>query len=61
MLFPIKDPMLKQRIRGEILEAYLADNTQARILQPDGTYVCADALRSRDRPSAPCTSTLRNF
>ena len=49
VLFPIKDPMLKQRIRGEILEAYLADNTQARILQPDGKYVYADALRTRSR------------
>jgi len=47
VLFPIKDVMLKQRIRGEILEAYLADNMQARILQPDGSYVCADAVRSR--------------
>jgi len=41
---------LKQRIRGEILEAYLADNTQARILQADGSYVYADAAsRSRKR------------
>ena len=46
VLFPIKDPMLKQRIRGEILEAYLADNTQARMLQSDGRYVYADALRA---------------
>jgi polyphosphate kinase len=51
VLFPIKDPMLKQRIRGEILEAYMADNEQARILQPDGKYVYADALRSRSRSS----------
>jgi len=42
-VFPIKDPMLKQRIRGEILEAYLADNTQARLLQSDGSYVHVDA------------------
>ncbi|MGA2369050.1 MAG: polyphosphate kinase 1 [Candidatus Korobacteraceae bacterium] len=47
VLFPIKDVMLKQRIRGEILEAYLADTMQARILQSDGSYVCADAVRSR--------------
>jgi polyphosphate kinase len=47
VLFPIKDVMLKQRIRGEILEACLADNMQARILQPDGSYVCANAVRSR--------------
>jgi polyphosphate kinase len=51
VLFPIKDAMLKQRIRGEILEAYLADNVQARILQPDGRYVYADALRSRSGSS----------
>jgi polyphosphate kinase len=49
VLFPIKDPMLKQRIRGEILEAYLADNAQARILQPDGKYVYPDAFRKRTR------------
>ena len=36
--FPVKDPMLRQRIRDEILAAYLADNLKARILQPDGTY-----------------------
>jgi len=41
-LFPIRDAMLRQRIRGEILEAYLADNTQARILQSDGTWLYAD-------------------
>ncbi len=44
-LFPIKDSMLKQRIRGEILEAYLADNMQARVLQSDGSYVCASRAR----------------
>ncbi|MGB8768401.1 MAG: RNA degradosome polyphosphate kinase, partial [Candidatus Korobacteraceae bacterium] len=43
-VFPIKDPMSKQRVRGEILEAYLADSTQARLLQPDGSYVHADAV-----------------
>lgn len=52
VLFPIKDVMLKQRIRGEILEAYLADNMQARILQPDGSYVCADAVLSRSSKRA---------
>jgi len=52
VLFPIKDVMLKQRIRGEILEAYLADNMQARILQPDGNYVSADAVRYRSSKRA---------
>ncbi len=45
-VFPIKDPMLKQRIMGEMLEAYLADSTQARLLQSDGSYVHADAVSS---------------
>jgi polyphosphate kinase len=47
VLFPIKDPMLKQRIVGEILDAYLADNAQARILQPDGSYVYSSMMKSR--------------
>jgi polyphosphate kinase len=49
VLFPIKDPMLKQRVRGEILEAYLADTAEARILQPDGRYVYPNALPTRSR------------
>lgn len=36
--FPIKDPLLRQRIRDEILAAYLADNCKARMLRSDGTY-----------------------
>jgi polyphosphate kinase len=36
--FPIKDPALCHRLRYEILEAYLADNTKARLLSSDGSY-----------------------
>jgi polyphosphate kinase len=43
--FPVKDAMLRQRIRDEILAAYLADDTKARILQRDGSY-------SRPKPGA---------
>lgn len=39
--FPIKDPMLRQRIRDEILGAYLADTCKARVLRSDGTYTRA--------------------
>ena len=31
----------QERLRAEILAAYLADNTKARLLQPDGEYVRA--------------------
>ncbi|MCL2660290.1 MAG: polyphosphate kinase 1 [Acidobacteriaceae bacterium] len=38
-VFPITAPELKQRLREEILAAYLADNTKARVLQPNGEYL----------------------
>ncbi len=37
--FPVKDAMLRQRIRSEILEAYLRDTAKARLLRADGSYV----------------------
>ena len=37
-LFPIRDPLLKDRLRHEILAAYLVDNAKARILHADGSY-----------------------
>jgi polyphosphate kinase len=36
--FPIDDKRLKQRIWKEGLMTYLGDNTQAWILQSDGSY-----------------------
>ncbi len=36
--FPIEDPKLNQRVYKQGLMLYLADNTQAWILQPDGGY-----------------------
>jgi polyphosphate kinase len=41
VLFPVAQPDLVKRLREEILAAYLADNTKARLLQPDGEYVRA--------------------
>jgi polyphosphate kinase len=41
VVFPVDDPALSARLREEILAAYLADNTKARLLQPDGTYIRA--------------------
>ena len=39
VLFPVTQLDLHKRLREEILAAYLADNTKARVLQPDGEYV----------------------
>ncbi|MCU1250414.1 MAG: Polyphosphate kinase [Edaphobacter sp.] len=41
VMFPVTQADLHKRLRDEILAAYLADNTKARILQPDGEYVRA--------------------
>ena len=39
--FPILEPTLRARVIEEALDIYLADNTQAWLLQPDGSYVRA--------------------
>ena len=39
VLFPIHDPELRKRIVDEIVPTYLGDNEDARMLQPNGTYV----------------------
>ncbi|MGC9199699.1 MAG: polyphosphate kinase 1 [Acidobacteriaceae bacterium] len=38
VVFPVLDPAIQQRLRQEILEAYLTDNLKARIMLPDGSY-----------------------
>jgi polyphosphate kinase len=41
VMFPVTQPDLAKRLRDEILGSYLADNTKARLLQPDGEYIRA--------------------
>jgi polyphosphate kinase len=43
VVFPLRDPLLRERVKNEILAAYLADNVKARILQRGGSYVHAEA------------------
>jgi polyphosphate kinase len=40
-LFPIEDHGMVTHIRDNLLAVYLADNTRAHLLQPDGTYLRA--------------------
>ena len=49
--FPILRKSHRQRIRNE-LELYLADNTQAWVLQSDGTYRLVERTASTERVSA---------
>ena len=39
VIFPVENKAQVRFLRDKILEAYLKDNTRARILQPDGTYI----------------------
>ncbi|HZY61901.1 MAG TPA: polyphosphate kinase 1 [Edaphobacter sp.] len=39
VVFPVTQSDLLKRLRDEILSAYLADNTKARLLQPNGEYI----------------------
>jgi polyphosphate kinase len=38
LVFPVEDPLLRQRIVDEVLAMELRDNVDARFLQTDGTY-----------------------
>jgi polyphosphate kinase len=44
VVFPIKDPALRARLRDEILGAYLADNVKTRLEAADGTYYYANTI-----------------
>jgi polyphosphate kinase len=50
VIFPVKDELLRQRVRQEILESYLADNLKSRLLQKDGSYVYAWRAQGKRKP-----------
>ncbi|MGB9490680.1 MAG: polyphosphate kinase 1 [Terriglobales bacterium] len=54
VLFPIKDPLLRDRVIHEILAAYLADTLHARLLQKDGRY-----LRPSQLPAGRASKSAR--
>jgi polyphosphate kinase len=65
VLVPLRDEMLKQRVRHEILDAYLADNRKARILLKDATYMGAwqplRGTRSRRPPTGAAAFCAQDF
>jgi polyphosphate kinase len=48
LMFPVEDKELRARIHREVIDPSLADNTRARDLRADGTYV-----RRRPAPGEP--------
>jgi len=62
VMFPIKDALLRERTKREILDAYLADNWKARLLQKDGTYIRVwQAQGKRKPPSATSAFNVQEF
>jgi polyphosphate kinase len=65
VLVPLRDEMLRQRVRHEILDAYLADNRKARILLKDETYIRAwqpmHGKRNRRMPTGAAAFSAQEF
>ncbi|MGI8773116.1 MAG: polyphosphate kinase 1 [Acidobacteriaceae bacterium] len=54
VVFPVRDPQLRARLRNEILAAYLADTAKTRLLLPNGDY-------ARIRQSGPPGFNAQDF
>jgi polyphosphate kinase len=62
VIFPVKDELLRERVRREILESYLADNLKSRFLQKDGGYVRAwQAQGKRKPPTGAAAFSAQDF
>jgi polyphosphate kinase len=65
VLVPLRDEMLRQRVRHEILDAYIADNRKARILLKDETYIRAwqpmHGKRNRRMPTGAAAFSAQDF
>jgi len=61
VLFPVKDRLLRERVRKEILESYLTDNVKSRLLQKDGSYVPAQNGLGRRKPAASAVFSAQEF
>jgi polyphosphate kinase len=63
VLVPLRDEMLRERVRREILDAYLMDNRKSRILLPDGNYIRAwqSAHGKGKRPAVGALFSSQDF
>jgi polyphosphate kinase len=61
VLFPLKDALLRERVRHEILDAYLADNVKSRILLRDGTYKYSHLAQGRRKPAGRKSFAAQDF
>jgi polyphosphate kinase len=56
VMFPVKDARLRDRVKHEILDCYLADKLKSRLLQKDGRYVRAWQGQRRRKPMSGTTA-----
>ncbi|MGA9041247.1 MAG: polyphosphate kinase 1 [Terriglobales bacterium] len=61
VLFPLKDELLRERVRREILNAYLADTQKSRLLQKDGTYIRTWQAQGKRKPAATTGFSAQDF
>jgi polyphosphate kinase len=65
VLVPLRDEFLRERVRREILDAYLADNRKARILLRDATYIRAwqpvHGVRKRKPPTGAAAFSAQDY
>ena len=55
VMFPLQDALLRERVKQEVLDAYLAHNLKSRILQKDGRYL--RLWQAKGKRKAPTGST----
>src|SRR5437016_144841 len=53
VIFPLKDALLRERGRRQILEVYLEDTVKTRVLRRDGSYVPAWRAAGKRKPPVP--------
>jgi polyphosphate kinase len=65
VLVPLRDELLRERVKREILDAYLADNRKARSLLKDATYIRAwqplHGKRNRRPPTGAAAFSAQDF
>jgi polyphosphate kinase len=61
VLTPVRDSFSRDRIRQEILEAYLADSVKARLLRKDGSYVRVFSARAEGRREPQTSFNAQEF
>ena len=64
VLTPLRDELLRERVRNEILDAYLSDNVKARILLRDGNDIRpwqSPRKRNNKPPSGPAAFNAQEF